>query len=189
MTGKISSNTNVNDALGDYSLTLVDSLDTLVIMGNTSEFRRAAQLVVDHVTFDRCTTVQVFEATIRVMGSLLSAYLLTQPHSHSSPLSLSPLLPPDDPTSERLLEMAHDLAIRLLPAFENTTTGIPHPRVNLCTGVAVTGHLRLVRLVQHRLSVEFTLLSRLRPHHTRTGSPSCEGSLDNETPATGWLGM
>ena len=55
----------MNDALGDYSLTLVDSLDTLVIMGNTSEFRRAAQLVVDHVTFDRCTTVQVFEATIR----------------------------------------------------------------------------------------------------------------------------
>ena len=59
------SNTNVNDALGDYSLTLVDSLDTLVIMGNTTEFKRAAQLVVDHVVFDRCTTVQVFEATIR----------------------------------------------------------------------------------------------------------------------------
>ena len=59
------SNTNVNDALGDYSLTLVDSLDTLVIMGNATEFRRAAQLVVDHVMFDRCTTVQVFEATIR----------------------------------------------------------------------------------------------------------------------------
>jgi hypothetical protein len=28
-----------------------------------------------------------------------------------------------------LLHMAHDLAARLLPAFENTTTGIPHPRV------------------------------------------------------------
>lgn len=26
-------NTNVNDALGDYSLTLVDSLDTLVVRG------------------------------------------------------------------------------------------------------------------------------------------------------------
>ena len=55
----------MNDALGDYSLTLVDSLDTLVIMGNATEFRRAAQLVVDQVLFDKCTTVQVFEATIR----------------------------------------------------------------------------------------------------------------------------
>lgn len=28
-----------------------------------------------------------------------------------------------------LLYMAHDLAVRLLPAFENTKTGIPYPRV------------------------------------------------------------
>lgn len=28
-----------------------------------------------------------------------------------------------------LLHMAHDLAVRLLPAFENTRTGIPYPRV------------------------------------------------------------
>ena len=28
-----------------------------------------------------------------------------------------------------LLHMAHDLAVRLLPAFENTKTGIPYPRV------------------------------------------------------------
>ena len=65
----------------------------------------------------------------RVMGSLLSAYLLTQSPPHSSPFPHSPVLPRDDPISERLLELAHDLAIRLLPAFENTATGIPHPRV------------------------------------------------------------
>lgn len=28
-----------------------------------------------------------------------------------------------------LLHMARDLAVRLLPAFENTRTGIPYPRV------------------------------------------------------------
>lgn len=28
-----------------------------------------------------------------------------------------------------LLHLAHDLAVRLLPAFENTGTGIPFPRV------------------------------------------------------------
>ena len=30
-----------------------------------------------------------------------------------------------------LLQMAHDLAARLLPAFESTATGIPYPRVSL----------------------------------------------------------
>ena len=51
-------NININDVLGDYSLTLVDALDTLAIMGNASEFRRAVQLVVDHVNFDKPNTVQ-----------------------------------------------------------------------------------------------------------------------------------
>lgn len=32
-----------------------------------------------------------------------------------------------------LLHMAHDLAVRLLPAFENTKTGIPYPRVGKLT--------------------------------------------------------
>jgi hypothetical protein len=29
-----------------------------------------------------------------------------------------------------LLHLAHDLASRLLPAFEKSSTGIPYPRVN-----------------------------------------------------------
>ena len=59
------SNININDILGDYSLTLIDSLDTLAVMGNQSEFKRAVQLIIDTVSFENCTTVQVFEATIR----------------------------------------------------------------------------------------------------------------------------
>jgi mannosidase alpha-like ER degradation enhancer 1 len=35
------------------------------IMGNGTEFKRAVQLVIDHVSFDKSNTVQVFEATIR----------------------------------------------------------------------------------------------------------------------------
>ena len=31
-------NINVNDALGNYSLTLIDSLDTLALMGNKTAF-------------------------------------------------------------------------------------------------------------------------------------------------------
>ena len=35
-------------------------------MGNETEFARAVQLVLDNVAFDgSCTTVQVFEVTIR----------------------------------------------------------------------------------------------------------------------------
>lgn len=34
-----------------------------------------------------------------------------------------------------LLGMAHDLATRLLPAFEGTATGLPYPRVNLKHGI------------------------------------------------------
>lgn len=60
-----SENYNINDVLGEFSLTLVDSLDTLAIMGNVSEFQHAIRLVIDHVRFDRNSTIQVFEATIR----------------------------------------------------------------------------------------------------------------------------
>ena len=53
------SNLNINDALGDYSLTLIDSLDTLALMGNVTEFKKAVKLVVDNVSFDKPYTVQV----------------------------------------------------------------------------------------------------------------------------------
>ncbi len=53
------SNININDVLGDYSLTLVDVLDTLAIMGNKTEFQKAIKLVVDTVSFDTPNTVQV----------------------------------------------------------------------------------------------------------------------------------
>jgi mannosidase alpha-like ER degradation enhancer 1 len=59
------SNININDVLGNYSLTLIDSLDTLLIMGNISEFKRAVKLVIENVSFEQDSTIQVFEASIR----------------------------------------------------------------------------------------------------------------------------
>ncbi|MEQ2274267.1 hypothetical protein XENORESO_017436 [Xenotaenia resolanae] len=59
------SNININDVLGNYSLTLVDTLDTLLVLGNVTEFQRAVRLVIDTVSFDKDSTVQVFEANIR----------------------------------------------------------------------------------------------------------------------------
>jgi hypothetical protein len=48
-----------------YSLTLIDALDTLAIMGNYTEFRRVAKLLISTLNFDRDINVSVFETNIR----------------------------------------------------------------------------------------------------------------------------
>jgi ER degradation enhancer, mannosidase alpha-like 2 len=52
-----------------YSLTLIDALDTLAVMGNYTEFRRVAQLLTSTLDFDRDINVSVFETNIRGMCS------------------------------------------------------------------------------------------------------------------------
>jgi hypothetical protein len=58
-----------------------------------------------------------------VLGALLSAHLLI----------VDPLQPFGNLTivdyDNELLDLAHDLATRLLPAFEKTPQGLPYPRV------------------------------------------------------------
>src|SRR4051812_45991760 len=63
---------DVDDALGNFSLTLVDSMDTLVVLGEFEEFERAVYLVVQSVRFDSDLTVSVFETNIRMVGGLIS---------------------------------------------------------------------------------------------------------------------
>lgn len=48
-----------------FSLTLIDALDTLVVMGNHSEFRRAVELVERNINLDANVNVSVFETNIR----------------------------------------------------------------------------------------------------------------------------
>lgn len=59
------------------------------------------------------------------MGSLLSAHLIItdplQPFGNMRPAGYD----------NELLSMAHDLAVRLLPAFQNAKNGIPFPRVRI----------------------------------------------------------
>uniref|UniRef100_A0A8C9W0C3 alpha-1,2-Mannosidase n=1 Tax=Scleropages formosus TaxID=113540 RepID=A0A8C9W0C3_SCLFO len=149
------SNININDVLGNYSLTLIDTLDTLLVLGNVSEFHRAVKLVIDTVSFDKDSTVQVFEANIRILGSLISAHiLLTDSKQPFGNVGL------EDYDNE-LLHLAHDLAVRLLPAFENTGTGIPYPRVNLKSGVPPDTINETCTAGAGSLLVEFGILSRL----------------------------
>uniref|UniRef100_A0A0K8RA00 alpha-1,2-Mannosidase n=1 Tax=Ixodes ricinus TaxID=34613 RepID=A0A0K8RA00_IXORI len=149
------SNININDVLGDYSLTLVDALDTLAVMRNVTEFKRAVQLVLDNVSFDKDNVIQVFEANIRLLGALLSAHLLItdeeQPFGDLRP----------DGYKDELLSLSNDLATRLLPAFKNTRTGIPYPRVNLRTGVPPGVSTHTCTAGAGSLLLEFGVLSRL----------------------------
>ena len=66
--------------------------------------------------------LQVFEANIRMLGGLISAHLIAKDPDFGMQ---------NDDYDDELLWLARDLAGRLLPAFENTPCGIPHPRVNL----------------------------------------------------------
>jgi hypothetical protein len=59
-----------------YSLTLVDALDTLVVMGNYSEFEKRVWWIIENLTFNNDVSVSVFETNIRILGGLLSAHLL-----------------------------------------------------------------------------------------------------------------
>lgn len=158
------SNININDILGDYSLTLIDVLDTLAVIGKADEFRNAVQLVIENVSFDKDSTIQVFEANIRILGALLSAHLLIM--DESKPFGE---LEPDWYDGE-LLDMASDLASRLLPAFENSDTGLPHPRVNLRDGVPANSRTDTCLAGAGTLLLEFGVLSRL------TGDPVYEMS-------------
>lgn len=107
-------------------MTLVDTLDTLVLLGDFAEFEHGVKLVIRDVQFDSDIIVSVFETNIRMMGGLLSAHILAEYIQKNA--QVMPWY------KGELLEMARDLGYRLLPAF-NTSTGIPHARVNLRYGM------------------------------------------------------
>lgn len=68
---------NLDDSLGGFALTLIDSLDTLAMMGELPMFRCAISRIIHDVQVDRNHTVSLFETNIRILGGLLSAHLLS----------------------------------------------------------------------------------------------------------------
>ncbi|XP_068599237.1 ER degradation-enhancing alpha-mannosidase-like protein 3 [Brachionichthys hirsutus] len=117
---------DVDDALGKFSLTLIDTLDTLVLLNKTTEFEAAVRRVLSDVRLDNDIVVSVFETNIRVLGGLLGG--------HSMALMLKEGGQHMQWYRDELLHMAKDLGLRLLPAF-NTSSGLPYPRVNLKHGI------------------------------------------------------
>lgn len=101
----------------NVGLTIVDALDTLLIMGLEDEAEEArAWIASDAMSFDADKNANVFESTIRILGGLTSAHKLG-----------------GDTVGGGLLGKALDLAERLSPAF-NTKTGIPIMDVNFKSG-------------------------------------------------------
>lgn len=82
------------------ALTMVDSLDTLLICGLHEEYKEAVEFVLSRLSFDKDgVRVNVFESNIRIVGGLLAAFALTG--------------------DGRLAGKAFDLAQRYVSAFKN----------------------------------------------------------------------
>ncbi|KAM8930931.1 ER degradation-enhancing alpha-mannosidase-like protein 3 isoform 2-T2 [Pelodytes ibericus] len=124
--GQEPSRGDVDDALGKFSLTLIDTLDTLVVLNKTDDFEDAVRKVINDVNLDNDIVVSVFETNIRVLGGLLGG--------HSVAIMLKESGDRMEWYNDELLHMAKELGYKLLPAF-NTTSGLPYPRVNLKFGI------------------------------------------------------
>jgi mannosyl-oligosaccharide alpha-1,2-mannosidase len=126
-----------------FGLSIVEALDTLYVMGLDDDVERCTRWIVDNLTFDVDGDVQMFETNIRMKGGLLAGYYATG--------------------EKRLLELAHDLADRLLPCFTKSPTGAPYRFVNLRTSAVRGPKMNLAEIGTNVL--EFGDLSRL------TGDP------------------
>ncbi|GMS79020.1 hypothetical protein PENTCL1PPCAC_1195, partial [Pristionchus entomophagus] len=140
-----------HDTWGSFSLTLVDALDTLLVLGNVTEFKRASRLVLQSVRTEVDINVSVFETNIRIVGGLLAAHMLQGMANDTEP---------GWPCAGSLLSLAHRMGERLLPAF-NTQTGMPYGTVNLKYGVHKDETPITCTAGVGTMILEFAALSRL----------------------------
>ncbi|CAJ0575598.1 unnamed protein product, partial [Mesorhabditis spiculigera] len=132
----------------DTGLTIVDSLDTAIIMGLENEVKEGTEWIHKELSFDKDRYVNLFEITIRVLGGLLTNYHLTGDKS--------------------FIKKAEDLAGRLLVGFTSSKSPVPYSDVNLKTGSAKgpswSGDSSLSEVTT--LQLEFRDLSRVTGNKT-----------------------
>merc|ERR1719466_598645 len=122
----------------DCGATIVDSMDTLYIMGLEEEFAKGKEWISTNLNLTQMTEkISVFETNIRYVGELLSVFALTG----------------DDMFKTKAIEIVE----KLLPAFA-TPTGVPHGRVDMRTGVAGKGDKNVLSELG-TLHMEFSYLS------------------------------
>ncbi|XP_076093606.1 endoplasmic reticulum mannosyl-oligosaccharide 1,2-alpha-mannosidase-like isoform X1 [Mytilus galloprovincialis] len=96
-------------------LTIVDGIDTAIIMGLKTEYEDARTWIQNDLVFTHDRDVNLFETTIRILGGLLSAFHLTKDNVFK--------------------EKATDIGNRMLPCF-NSPSKVPYSDINLLTGKA-----------------------------------------------------
>ncbi|KAL2930598.1 Mannosyl-oligosaccharide 1 2-alpha-mannosidase MNS3 [Bienertia sinuspersici] len=113
------------DGLGGLGATVVDALDTAMIMDIREIVSEAGSWIETHLAerISQKGQVNLFETTIRVLGGLLSAYHLSGGTS-VAPTSVGP-------KPSVYLKTATMLADRLLSAFSSSPTPIPFSDVTL----------------------------------------------------------
>ncbi|KAL3160285.1 hypothetical protein ABBQ38_009677 [Trebouxia sp. C0009 RCD-2024] len=145
-----------HDSQGGMAMTLIDALDSLLVMNSPTKLREATSWLQDNLTFDVDQRVHVFEVTIRVLGGLLSCHIMLE--------RMPSTVPGYDGA---LLRLATDLGNRLLPAFD-TKSGIPLSWVHLRKGVMPKESRFTCTACAGTMLLEFGTLSRL------TGNPVYE---------------
>ncbi len=170
---------------GGVGYTVVDAIDTILLMGLDSEYLRARSWIEHKLSFERDADFNTFEVrlfellrtacctaycdlihygplqtTIRLLGGLLSAF------HHSGGDSL-------------FLRRARDLADRMLPVFD-TPSGLPHPMVNLQRreGVWAEDNKLVSTAEASTLQLEFRYLSELTDDDIYWKKAERVGSLD-----------
>ncbi|KAF2305421.1 hypothetical protein GH714_005134 [Hevea brasiliensis] len=114
------------DGLGGLGATVVDALDTAMIMGANEVVSEAGSWIETHLSdkISKKGQVNLFETTIRVLGGLLSAYHLSGGGQQTNSMR-------EGPKPIFYLETARKLADRLLVAFTSSPTPIPFSDVVL----------------------------------------------------------
>ncbi|KAI1313118.1 glycoside hydrolase [Xylaria venustula] len=134
------------DPFGGWAATLVDSLDSLWLLGLKDEFE-AAVVACNNIDFTttKAQDINVFETTIRYLGGFLAAYELTD-RQHPS-----------------LLNKSTEIANLLMTAFD-TPNRMPIPRFNwreYVRGKAQRAPTTVLLAEIGSLSLEFTKMSQL----------------------------
>ncbi|CAG7826977.1 unnamed protein product [Allacma fusca] len=120
--------------------TIIDSLDTLFIMGFYEEYIKGRNWVAENFDFKTVnTSVSLFETNIRILGGFLTAYALTR--------------------DDLYLDQANAVGQLLLPAFD-TPSGFPFDRINPATG-ATGGGATTSMAGLGTLHLEFAYLSEI----------------------------
>lgn len=142
------------------ALTLIESISSLIVLGNSSEFGKAVLWLEESLTFDVDVRVSLFECNIRLLGGLVSSHLLATGSAKKSF---------QEQYNGQLLVLANDLGQRFLRAFD-TPTGLPYAWINLKHGVMENETTETSTSGCGSLILEMGALSRL------TGNPEYEAA-------------